>query len=590
MEKKHNLLADKKLPTKELFLRTMKYFRPEMKRFILGFLLIILNVAFDVITPICIMQITNNLKSENPLFSIIVFFSIGFLILVIIGSIINYLENVVLMRAGQNIVLNLRLEVFSHIESMSQNQINDMPVGSLVTRVCNYTTQVADFFASTMVNIIRYILTAVSVYVIMFIISWKLSLIMLGIVIVIFVISYFFSTYVHKIFKQERNDLSDLNAFLNESLSGMKTIQIYNAQDKSEATFNQKNEKYRKTRIKANNAFAVYRPLISFLNIVSIGLILFLGTIFALSAAEIVGFYLYISKFFNPIQNLADELNHIQRALTAMERLFNLLDIKPEVTDKDNLIEKTEFAGKIEFRNVYFAYEKENWILKNVSFTINPKETVAFVGVTGAGKSTILGLIVRNFEPQKGDIFIDDINIKDIPLSNLRNAIGQMLQDVFLFTGTIRENITLFDKNYTDEEIMAASDYVNLTPVIKQLNNGLDEEVIERGENFSAGQRQLLSFARTVLHKPQIIILDEATANIDTETEVVIQNSLEKIKNIGTMLIVAHRLSTIQHSDKIIVISNGEVLEEGNHQELLKNHGYYYNLYMLQFKNEGIIN
>jgi ATP-binding cassette subfamily B protein len=303
----------------------------------------------------------------------------------------------------------------------------------------------------------------------------------------------------------------------------------------------------------------------------------------AMTAAVAVEFYLYVSRFFNPVQSIADQLNAIQKANSASERLFNLLDIKPEVLDEPDAIEVDNFEGKIEFRNVWFAYEKENWILKNVSFVIEPKQTVAFVGATGAGKTTILGLIVRNFEIQKGQILIDDIDIKRIKIKSLRRKIGQMLQDVFLFSGTMRDNITLHDNSYSDEQVMQACKYVNADSFINKSEKGLNEMVIERGENFSQGQRQLISFARTVLSEPQVLVLDEATANIDTETEVLIQESLEKMKNIGTMLIVAHRLSTIQKADQIIVLQHGEIIEKGNHQSLLKQKGHYYKLYKLQF-------
>ena len=303
-----------------------------------------------------------------------------------------------------------------------------------------------------------------------------------------------------------------------------------------------------------------------------------------ISAGAVVAFYLYLSKFFNPIQNIADQLNGIQRAVTASERLFNLLDVEPQVLDEPDAIEVDHLDGRIEFKNVWFAYNEDQWILKDVSFIVEPGETCAFVGATGAGKTTILGLIVRNYEIQKGQILIDGIDIKHIKIKSLRKAIGQMLQDVLLFSGTVKNNITLHDESFMDEEIKEACEYVNADKFIEQLPNKYDEEVIERGENLSQGQRQLLSFARTVLHKPQILILDEATANIDTETEVLIQESLEKIKNIGTMLIVAHRLSTIQKADQIIVLQHGEIIERGNHQQLLKNHGYYYKLYQLQFE------
>ena len=309
------------------------------------------------------------------------------------------------------------------------------------------------------------------------------------------------------------------------------------------------------------------------------------GVILGLSSSEIVSFYFLLSRFFNPVQELADKLNDLQRSLTALEKLFVLLDINPEVLDEEGAIEIDHFEGKIEFRNVYFAYENDDYILKNVSFIVNPKESVAFVGATGAGKTTILSLIVRNYEINSGEILIDDINIKHIKIKSLRKAIGQMLQDVFLFSGTIKENITLNDESFSDEEIKKVADYVNASYFIEKLPKKYEEVVIERGENFSSGERQLLSFARTVLAKPQILILDEATANIDTETESIIQQSLEKIKSIGTMLIVAHRLSTIQHCDKIFVLQDGKIIESGSHQDLLKNKGYYYKLYELQFSN-----
>jgi ATP-binding cassette subfamily B protein len=306
-----------------------------------------------------------------------------------------------------------------------------------------------------------------------------------------------------------------------------------------------------------------------------------------LTAGSIVAFYMYLSRFFNPVQDLADQLNNLQKAFTACERLFNLLDVEPDVQNPEGAVELENIKGKIEFKNVWFAYKEPEWILKDVSFTILPGQTAAFIGATGAGKTTILSLIVRNYEIQKGEILIDDINIKNVKIESLRKNIGQMLQDVFLFSGTIKSNITLNDQNFSDEEIEQTCKYVNADVFINKLEHGLDEEIIERGENLSQGQRQLLSFARTVLHKPQILILDEATANIDTETEKVIQDSLDKIKNIGTMLIVAHRLSTIQHADQIIVLKKGKIIEKGTHQELLKNKGHYYLLYQLQLQKNN---
>lgn len=581
------LMGDKKIPFKELAKRTFKYIKPELPNFIIALLLILINVGIDTSLPLFISRITGNLKSDYIDLILIITLVVCYFVLTMINQIFIYFESMILQKSGQKIIYNLRMEVFEHIENMSLNQFNDMPVGSLVTRVCNYTTAMSDLFTNTIVNILRNALTIVVVYFVMLSISPKLSLILLIVVLLVFLISFVFSKIVTKIFRNERKYISDLNTYLNENLSGMKLTQIFNQEKVKEEEFNVKNNNLKKARYKVVLAFGIYRPLISFIYFVAIAVTFYFGIEFGLGSGEIVAFYLLLSRFFNPVQELADQLNNVQRALTASERLFNLLDVEPKVVDQSDAIEIEHFKGKIEFKNVYFAYKDENWILKDVSFVINPKETCAFVGATGAGKTTILSLIVRNYEIQKGQILIDDIDIKHIKIESLRKAIGQMLQDVFLFSGTVRTNITLYeDEKYSDEEIKEVCDYVNASSFINKLEKGLDEEVVERGENFSSGQRQLLSFARTVLSKPQILILDEATANIDTETETLIQESLSKIKNIGTMLIVAHRLSTIQHCDQIVVLNNGEVVEKGNHQELLKNKGMYYKLYELQFNNK----
>lgn len=579
------LKGDAHIPAKEMFKRIYRYLKPEMARFVGAMLLILLNVVLDIILPLFVSQITNNLKSDGINVEFIVGMAVAYLAIGVFNQAFLVWESMLLQKAGQNIIYTLRNDVFSHIEQLSQNQFDEMPVGSLVTRVASYTASMSDLFTNVIVNVIKNVLTVVGVYGIMLYISWQLSLVMLAFIVVVFITSFVFRNVVKKVFTKERQYISDLNTFLNENLSGMKLIQIFNRQQKKELEFLEKNENLRKSRYKVVLAFGIYRPFITLLYISSIAVTFWLGMEFGLDAGMIVAFYLYLSRFFNPIQNLADQLNNLQKAITASERLFNLLDVKPEIRDREDAVTVDKFDGKIEFKNVWFAYKGEDWILKDVSFTINPKETCAFVGATGAGKTTILSLIVRNYEIQKGQILIDGRDISTIDIHSLRKGIGQMLQDVFLFSGTVRSNITLNDESFTDEEIEAACKYVNADTFISSQEHGLDEEVIERGENFSQGQRQLLSFARTVLHKPQILILDEATANIDTETEVVIQKSLENIRNIGTMLVVAHRLSTIQHADQIIVLQNGRIIEKGTHQQLLKNKGYYHKLYELQFEN-----
>ncbi|MBR6234078.1 MAG: ABC transporter ATP-binding protein [Erysipelotrichaceae bacterium] len=579
------LKGDVKLPLGVIIRRTLKYISSEKGGFILSLLLLALNVALDSISPLFTSRITDELVQDNINIRLILNLVLLSFALTCINQAFLYLNARTLQNCGQRIIYRLRKEIFEHIENMSLNQFNEMPVGSLVTRVTSYTASMSDLFTGVLVRILRDITTLVGVYVIMFFISPSLATSLLGVVALVFGISYVFSKVVRGFFRKERACISDINTFLNENLAGMKLTQVFNQEKTKEEQFLEKNEALRKQRFNVIKAFGVYRPLISFIYNCSIALCFAQGIRYGLSAGEIVAFYLYLSKFFNPIQNLADQLNALQKALTASERIFNLLDVKPDVLDKPDAIKIDKFEGRIEFKNVWFAYKDDNWILKDVSFAIEPKQTCAFVGATGAGKTTILSLIVRNYEVQKGEILIDGININDIELNSLRRAIGQMLQDVFLFSGTIKDNITLHDTRFTDEEIAEACRYVNADSFIEKLPDRYEEEIIEKGENLSQGQRQLLSFARTVIHKPQILILDEATANIDTETEVLIQQSLEKMKSIGTMLVVAHRLSTIQHADQIIVLQNGKIVEKGDHQQLLKNRGYYYKLYQLQFEN-----
>lgn len=585
------LKGDRKLPFRVIIKRILKYLTPKKYSFIFAFILLLFNVALDVLAPLILERIVNILANDSILvledsLNKIISLSIIYFVVGLANQIILYFESMILQHAGQAVIYQIRMEVFTHIENMSQNQFDEMPVGSLVTRVASYTASMSDLFSNVLVTMLRNILTVIGVYFIMIFISPILSLIMLGFVVIIIVSSLIFSKIVTKAFRDERRYLSDLNTYLNENLSGMEIIQVFNKEDYKREEFSVKNERLRKAGYRVVMAFGVYRPFMTLLYILAVATTFGMGLYISLSSGEIVAFYLYLSKFFNPIQNLADQLNNLQKATTASERLFNLLDVEPDVRDSEDAIDIEAFKGKIEFKNVWFCYKKDEWILKDVSFVISPGETVAFVGATGAGKTTILGLIVRNYEIQEGSILIDDIDIRKIKIESLRRNIGQMLQDVFLFSGTIKSNITLHDNRFTDEEINNAISYVNADRFINKLENGINEEVIERGENFSQGQRQLLSFARTVLHKPQILILDEATSNIDTETEVLIQESLEKIKNIGTMIVVAHRLSTIQHADNIIVLSHGEIVESGNHQKLLSNKGYYYKLYELQFKNQ----
>jgi ATP-binding cassette subfamily B protein len=419
-----------------------------------------------------------------------------------------------------------------------------------------------------------------------------MALIVIPSIIILVVASSIFRKFSRKAYRTVRNNVSEINAFLSENLSGMKITQVFNQEEKKKKEFETINNNLKKSYIKEILVFGIYRPVIYFISMVATITSIYFGAeaVFSnvLSVGLFVSFYIYIGQFFEPIQQISEQFNALQNGFASAEKIFDVLDTKPDIEDAEDAIELTSFSGSIEFKDVWFQYVPDEWVLKGVSFKVNPDETVAFVGATGSGKTTILQLIVRNYDIQKGEILIDGIDIKKIKRSSLRRFVGQMLQDVFLFSGTIRDNITLHDETITDEDIKKASEYVGLNYVLSKLPEGLDHEVRERGNNFSSGERQLISFARAVVYQPSLMILDEATANIDSETESIIQESLEKMMNISTMLIVAHRLSTIQHSDKIIVMHKGEIKEMGNHQELLKQKGLYYNLYQLQYDQKEV--
>ena len=396
------------------------------------------------------------------------------------------------------------------------------------------------------------------------------------------------------------NATTDINTYLSENLSGMKITQIFNREEAKMEAFAQRSRTLKKAKVNRMYVFGIFRPMVYMLFVSSQLCLFYLGAkgyiqdrpfLGQVITSEIVTiFYGYISRFFNPIQTLAEQFDMLQRSFASAEKIFTILDMVPEVVDEEDAVELEEIRGEIEFKDVWFAYKPDEWVLKGVSFKVEAKQTVAFVGATGSGKTTILSLICRNYDIQKGQILIDGMDIRKIKIASLRRHFGQMLQDVFLFAGDIRSNISLREEGFTEEEIWQACRYVNADQFINKLEKGLDEPVRERGNNFSAGQRQLLSFARTILHKPSVMILDEATANIDTETELLIQDSLEKMKEVGTMLIVAHRLSTIQHADQIILLAHGEIMEQGNHQQLLQKKGRYYQLYTLQHQKQQLQN
>ncbi len=589
---------DRHIPDSEIFRRLAKYAAPYKKQFFGVLLIMLLSITYDLASPLIIGHVEGLIKDhfEPPVLLRWVALYAGILIVALVCT---YFQSIILQKTGQKILSALRQDLFTHIESLSHNQLNSIPVGKLVTRVSNDTNAISQMFTNVLVAMAKNAFIVVGVTIAMFALNLSLTLAFLCFAPFLVLFTVIFRKFTRKVYRVVKDRTTDINTYLSENLSGIKITQIFNQEERKRKEFFAKSESLKKAKQNQIFVFGIFRPMVYMLYISSVLCLLYLGgkgyiqnTTFlgqVITSETLVAFYLYIEKFFNPIQTLAEQFNQFQSALASAEKIFTVFDLVPEVVDDPDAVELDHIQGEIEFKDVWFAYEPGEWVLKGVSFHVEAKQTAAFVGSTGSGKTTILSLICRNYDIQKGQILIDGMDIRHIRISSLRRHFGQMLQDVFLFSGTIRSNIVLREEGFTDGEILDACRYVNADAFIGKLDRGLDEEVRERGGNFSAGQRQLLSFVRTILHKPAVMILDEATANIDTETELLIQDSLEKMKNIGTMLIVAHRLSTIQHADKIIVLSHGEILEQGNHQELLAKKGRYYQLYTLQFNKQKLL-
>ena len=589
---------DRNMKDSEISRRLLAYAKPHWKSFLLVLCVMLFSISYDIVAPILMGNIVEMIKYDfamSELLTLVILYAS----ILVISMISSYIQAIVLQRTGQKIISRIREDLFVHIESLSHNQLHAIPVGKLVTRVTNDTGAISMMFTNLIVNLIKNCFIIIGVLTAMLCLNYMLTLMVLCFVPFIVLFTVVFRKFSRKAYRRTKDATTDINTFLSENLSGMKIIQAFNREEWKKAEFDGKNARLGKSKMGEMLVFSIFRPLVYMLYVSSVLCLLYLSgrgyikdvTFLGQSIASgvVVTFYSFINKFFNPIQNLAEQFNWMQSAFASAEKIFTIFDMVPEVTDEEGSIELETIEGNIEFRDVWFSYKPDEWVLKGVSFKVNAGDTVAFVGSTGSGKTTILSLLCRNYDIQKGQILIDGRDIKSIKISSLRRHFGQMLQDVFLFSGTIRSNILLGLEGVDDEAVMQACRYVNANHFIDKLADGLDEPVRDRGNNFSAGQRQLLSFARTIVHKPTVMILDEATANIDTETELLIQDSLEKMMNIGTMLMVAHRLSTIQHADNIIVLSHGVIVEQGNHASLLEQKGRYYELYRMQFEKERLL-
>ncbi|MCD7765914.1 MAG: ABC transporter ATP-binding protein/permease [Lachnospiraceae bacterium] len=612
-DKKEEAEFERSMKDSVIMKHLISYAKPYWKQFLLVLILMVFTISYDIFSPLIVGEIENLVAGEFTLQPLYRYVAVYALILVAsMGS--TYAQAIILQKVGQRIISDMREELFWHIEALSHAQLEKIPVGKLVTRATNDTNAISLMFNSLLLKLVKNTFVIIGIIAGMLFLNYELTLMVLCFVPFIVLFTVVFQKFSRRAYRKVKDATTDINTWLSENLSGIKVTQVFNREEAKNQEFTAKSRALGRARGEQVVVFGIFRPLVYMLYICSILCLLYLGgkgylngTTFlgqTITSGTIVSFYMYISNFFNPIQELAEQFNWLQSAFASAEKVFSLLDLPLEMTDDEGAMELSHIRGEIEFKDVWFAYVSGEWVLKGVSFHVNAGETAAFVGATGSGKTTILSLLTRNYEFQKGEILIDGIDIREIKTSSLRRHFGQMLQDVFLFSGTIRSNIALQnDPNpaaeqtetpenpnncISDEQIMEACRYVNADSFINRLEHGLDEEVRERGSNFSAGQRQLLSFVRTILHHPSVMILDEATANIDTETELLIQDSLERMRSIGTMLIVAHRLSTIRNADRIFVIDHGEIIERGTHQELIEQQGRYYELYLLQEHKENL--
>ena len=566
-------------------MRLIAYMKPYAHWVIFALLLVLGLTAFDLYRPMLVGDAIDTFGANGD-YDVIIATAIKYAVVLALSFTFNIAQTWILQKTGQNIILQMRKDLYRHIQSLGSRYFDITPVGKLVTRVTNDVEALNEMYSGILVQLFRNIVKIVGLAGVMLVLDVRLAAISFVLMPLVIGLTVLCQKIARNIYRLYRTRLTDINTFLSEHLSGMKIIQIFGRQERKFEEFHDKNTKLYKAFYREMLMYAVFRPLIYILSILSLMIVLWFGSrnVFdeIISVGTLYIFSNYIRSFFDPIQELAEQFSTLQSSIASAEKIFTVMDEDEFIPEVENPKQPDKITGKIEFDHVWFAYDGENYVLKDVSFVINPGEKVAFVGATGAGKSSILNLIGRYYDIQKGHIYIDGIDIRQLSKKQLRSAIGQMQQDVFIFEGDVAYNIRLNDDNITDAQVKAAAEYVNASHFIEKLPQGYHEPVTERGATFSAGERQLLSFARTLAHNPSILVMDEATANIDTETEILIQEALEKLMDGRTTIMVAHRLSTIQHADCIMVMHKGRICERGTHRELLEQDGIYRKLYELQ--------
>lgn len=578
-------ISKKEMNKKSSTMRLIAYMKPYAHWVIFALLLVLGLTAFDLYRPMLVGDAIDTFGANGD-YDVIIATAIKYAVVLALSFAFNIAQTWILQKTGQNIILQMRKDLYRHIQSLGSRYFDITPVGKLVTRVTNDVEALNEMYSGILVQLFRNIVKIVGLAGVMLVLDVRLAAVSFVLMPLVIGLTVLCQKIARNIYRLYRTRLTDINTFLSEHLSGMKIIQIFGRQERKFEEFHDKNTKLYKAFYREMLMYAVFRPLIYILSILSLMIVLWFGSrnVFdeIISVGTLYIFSNYIRSFFDPIQELAEQFSTLQSSIASAEKIFTVMDEDEFIPEVENPKQPDKIIGKIEFDHVWFAYDGENYVLKDVSFVINPGEKVAFVGATGAGKSSILNLIGRYYDIQKGHIYIDGIDIRQLSKKQLRSAIGQMQQDVFIFEGNVAYNIRLNDNDITDEQVKEAAEYVNASHFIEKLPQGYHEPVTERGATFSAGERQLLSFARTLAHNPSILVMDEATANIDTETEILIQEALEKLMDGRTTIMVAHRLSTIQHADCIMVMHKGRICERGTHRELLEQDGIYRKLYELQ--------